>query len=434
MSLLRRLRDALSGSRPAEGPPPGATADREPPVPAPSAPAAGRAPASDRKAPPEPEGAAELRGLEELLRRDRSEPDDEARALAWLDRLAGGASEARALAVVSALAARAPSPKLACRAAERLDARGDEEGALALLEPLAAAPEAPLDGWMLAAEIRERRGDVRGALGLYERIVARDVDYPRARERALRLRELAAGRSRDDGATLAAEGALTRGRYRLVRELGRGGAGAVFLAQDSEMGRQVALKVYHRRGRADRARLLHEARTAASLEHPGVVRVLDVDESLAAIAMELTSGSVRTELGRGRIPLERLGAWMRGTARALRFAHQKGVVHRDVKPSNLLLADADRIVLTDFGIALRAGERPAQAGEGSAGYMAPEQQAGAPAHPAMDVHALGATIRELAGELDAPPPDWLPELALACLRADPAARPPLDQLLHAFDR
>jgi serine/threonine protein kinase len=288
---------------------------------------------------------------------------------------------------------------------------------------------------MLAAEIAERRGDARGALSLYEKIVARDVEYPRARERAARLREREGASRPTEGATLLAEGALSRGRWRLVRELGRGGAGTVFLARDEEVARQVALKIYHRRGRSDRERLLHEARTAASLEHAGVIRVLDVDEGLSAIAMDLLDGgSVRTEMGKGRVPVARVIAWMESVVATLGYVHGRGVVHRDLKPSNMLLR-GDRVVLTDFGVAVAAGQVGSgalPAGEGTLVYMPPEQRAGAPAQPSMDVHALGATLKELLLQADGAIPDALREIAAASMRTDPDARPTVRAIAAAL--
>src|SRR5690606_27254755 len=119
----------------------------------------------------------------------------------------------------------------------------------------------------------------------------------------------------------------------------------------------VALKVYHRRGRADRERLLLEARMATSMEHPGVIRVLDVDETLAAIAMEtIEHGSIRTWLSKGPIRAEWLLPWAESAVEALRYVHARGVVHRDIKPSNLLLRTMERVVLTDFGTAARVEE------------------------------------------------------------------------------
>lgn len=352
--------------------------------------------------------------------------------LSAIDALRDEGREARAIDLARRILLHQPElRRVNQRVAELLASRGDDEEAARLLEPFLEASDAPLDLWMLAAEIAERRGDTVRALALYERIVARDLDYPRARARVRRLREGERAPA-DLGATLMADGALTRGRYRVERELGRGGAGTVFLADDLSLGRKIALKVYHRRGRAERTRLLNETRTAARLEHPGIVRIFDLDESLAAIAMErVLGGSVRGELKKGGIPLARIVRWAQTSADALAYIHAAGVVHRDFKPSNMLLRADDRVVLTDFGVACRAGEQPAAgqgAGEGTLAYMPPEQRAGAPAHPSMDVFAFGTAMNEILDHAATEPPPALRELALSCLRADPKQRPTSDWL------
>lgn len=352
--------------------------------------------------------------------------DDDA-ILAAIDALAQKGREARAIDLARRVLFHHPDRRrVHQRVAELLASRGDDEGAARLLEPFVDRPEATLELWMLAAEIAERRGDSTRALALYERVVARDLDYPRAWARVRRLRE--GDRAPAElGATLMVDGALTRGRYRVTRELGRGGAGTVFLAADLSLGRDVALKVYHRRGRAERTRLIVEGRTAARLEHPGVVRVFDVDESLAAIAMEhVLGGSVRGELKKGRVAPPRVVRWAQTSADALAYIHAAGVVHRDFKPSNMLLRADERVVLTDFGVACRAGEQPAAgqgAGEGTLAYMPSEQRAGAPASGSMDVYAFGASLKEILEHAASEPPHELQELALACMRADPKQRP-----------
>lgn len=352
---------------------------------------------------------------------------DQDAVLAMVEELQSKGREARAIDLARRILVHHPeSMRVHQRVAEILASRGDDEGAAKLLAPFVDATVAPLDLWMLAAEIAERCGDPVRALTLYERVVARDLDYPRARARVRRMRE-GQHQKADLGATLMADGALTRGRYRVERELGRGGAGTVFLADDLALGRKIALKVYHRRGRAERARLLAEARTPAKLEHPGVVRIFDLDESLGAIAMErVPGGSVRGEMQKGAIPPARIQSWFRTAADALAYIYAQGMVHRDFKPSNMLLRADDLVVLTDFGVSCPIGEVPppgSGAGEGTLAYMPQEQRAGAAAHPSMDLYALGASMREVLEHSATEPPARLAEIAGACLRRDPSQRP-----------
>ncbi|MEM9069254.1 MAG: protein kinase, partial [Myxococcota bacterium] len=344
---------------------------------------------------------------------------------------------ARALELARQVLERHSLPVVAMGVAETLAERGDDEGAWALLQPLTVSRDQQLSALMLAAEIAERRGEAGEALALYEKVLARDLDFPRAKERADRLRERADPRRELAGATIATDGALARGRYRVERELGRGGAGTVFAAMDLRMHRRIALKVYHRRGRLERERLLVEARTPAHLEHPGVVRVFDVDPELGSIAMEwVRGGSVRRELGRGTISYTRALRWLQTALEAMDFVHQSGFVHHDIKPSNFLLREDDRVVLTDFGLAMAVGESPmvrAGGGEGTLQYMPPEQREGAPSHPSADVHAYGATLREVVDACDAPSDDWT-ELAAACTRKEPSDRPTVAALRAALSR
>jgi serine/threonine protein kinase len=145
--------------------------------------------------------------------------------------------------------------------------------------------------------------------------------------------------------------------------------------------------------------------------------------------MELVArGSLRTEILRAPMPAERIARITRRIATALVHVRASGWVHRDVKPSNLLLQGDDDIVLTDFGIAAKIGA-PGVAGEGSAGFMPKEQRTGAAAATSMDVHALGVTLLEMLsphGEtLEA-----MLSLGRAATRADPRARPPLERFVE----
>ncbi|WP_053237804.1 serine/threonine-protein kinase [Sandaracinus amylolyticus] len=196
------------------------------------------------------------------------------------------------------------------------------------------------------------------------------------------------------------------GRYRLRERLGGGGMGEVWLAQHPGLGRPVALKLA--RGDAG-ARLANEIDILASLSHPGTVRLVDrgrTEDGRLYCAMEHVAGSTLAEVveREGPMSIARVLYVGRQIARALAEAHAAGIVHRDVKPENVMLssspADPDRVKLIDFGLALRigAGSEPriestrAARIAGSPRYMAPEQRQGASLDARADVFALGAVL------------------------------------------
>ncbi|MEE1819862.1 serine/threonine-protein kinase [Streptomyces sp. SP18ES09] len=226
------------------------------------------------------------------------------------------------------------------------------------------------------------------------------------------------------------------GRYRLDHPLGSGGAADVFEALDLRLRRPVAVKVFRPEG-SGRAGARHgeEARLLARMHHPGVVRLYDTgdDEGLPYLVMELVRGTtLRERLRRtGVTPAQtcRMGADL---ASALDHVHARGVVHRDVKPSNVLLDRTDTPHLSDFGISRRFDE-PSDSGSeaeadgafiGTASYMAPEQALGQDVGPAADVYSLGLVLLEaLKGEAEfggAPL-----EAALAHLHRSPVLPPDL---------
>jgi serine/threonine protein kinase len=244
---------------------------------------------------------------------------------------------------------------------------------------------------------------------------------------------------------------LVAGRYEIVRPLGHGAMALVDLAQDVELGRPVALKrLADNLARDDElhARFLREARLAARLAHPNIVRIYDVgdEDGVPFIAMEYVEGETLAGLLARRGVLEEREAARLGVQlfQALAAAHDAGLVHRDVKPQNLLLRSDGALKLGDFGVAVGlGGTRLTMAGTvlGTAGYLAPEQARGEDVTPAADVYAGGAVLYEmLAGrpprtaaslaELGRPgpiaPPPALPDLVLACLAADPRDRPAAD--------
>ena len=198
-------------------------------------------------------------------------------------------------------------------------------------------------------------------------------------------------------------------RYELVRPLGHGAMATVDLVHDVELDRPVALKRLAENLARDedlRRRFVREARLAARLSHPNVVRIFDVgeDQGRPFIAMEYVEGETLAELlaRRGRLPpaeVARLGVQV---CAALAAAHAAGLVHRDVKPQNLILGRDGVLRLGDFGIAVgHGGTQLTLAGTvlGTAGYLAPEQARGEQVSAAADIYAAGAVLFELlAGE------------------------------------
>ncbi|MFI8829821.1 protein kinase [Streptomyces afghaniensis] len=206
-------------------------------------------------------------------------------------------------------------------------------------------------------------------------------------------------------------GRLLAGRYRVTAQLGRGGMGIVWKAVDEVLGREVAVKELRTYTDAAgpelaglRLRMQREARAAARVRHPGVIAVHDIAEvdGRPLIVMELVDGPSLDDVLRDRGTLDAREAAGIGTAvmDALAAAHRAGVLHRDVKPGNILLDRSGRVVLTDFGIATMddPGDGSAthltRSGElvGSLDYLAPERAQGADPGPASDIWALGATL------------------------------------------
>ncbi len=191
-------------------------------------------------------------------------------------------------------------------------------------------------------------------------------------------------------------------RYALEREVGRGGMGAVWLARDTVLHRPVAMKrIGGLRGEmadTDLARILREARLAAALHHPNVVPVFDLvdDGGEHWLVMEYVDGPTLAASVRERGPLspDQAATILRQLAGALEAAHRAGIVHRDVKPSNVLVTRDGQVKLTDFGIARGHGDVALTTTGllvGSPAYLAPEVVSGATATPASDVWSLGAT-------------------------------------------
>jgi serine/threonine protein kinase len=242
---------------------------------------------------------------------------------------------------------------------------------------------------------------------------------------------------------IAGETEAATGRYTIEEEIGRGGMGIVHRARDAELGRDVALKVL-RTGGFDLARRLHrEARVLASLEHPGMIPVHDVGvlaDGRPFYVMKLVRGQRLDEwAAEGPALAARLRAFER-ICETVAFAHAHGVVHRDLKPGNVMLGEFGEVLVMDWGVAkvladsapdvpvadLPGVETAAGTVLGTAGYMAPEQAAGDPraVDARTDVYALGGVLHFLvagwpptAGALPAGTPRPLAAIIQRCLAA-----------------
>jgi beta-lactam-binding protein with PASTA domain/predicted Ser/Thr protein kinase len=198
---------------------------------------------------------------------------------------------------------------------------------------------------------------------------------------------------------------LFDGRYLIIRKLGSGGMANVYLAHDQELGRRVAIKILDdRHARDDQfvERFRREAQNAAGLSHPSIVSIYDRGEAEGTyyIAMEYVEGRTLKELlvARGPSPLGIAIDYTRQILSALRFAHRNGIVHRDIKPHNVIVDGEGRVKVMDFGIA-RAGaaSQMTEAGSiiGTAQYLSPEQARGAPVDQTSDLYSTGIVLYEL---------------------------------------
>ena len=262
---------------------------------------------------------------------------------------------------------------------------------------------------------------------------------------------------------------IVDGRYRVLSRLGSGGMADVYCAEDTHLGRQVALKVLYRRFAQDAEfveRFKREAQSAAGLTHPNVVNVFDRGEHDGTyyIAMEYLPGRTLKEVigERGALDQEAVIDIGIQILRAASFAHRRGVVHRDFKPHNVMLDDAGNAKVTDFGIARAGASEMTEAGSimGTAQYLSPEQAQGHPATSQSDLYSVGIILYELlTGRLpfdgesavaiavqhlnDQPAPisslrpDVAPELEAAVMRAlakDPGARwADADEFIRALE-
>src|SRR5215207_10140366 len=204
--------------------------------------------------------------------------------------------------------------------------------------------------------------------------------------------------------TAIAPDTLVDGRYRIIRRLGSGGMADVYCAEDTQLGREVALKLLYRRFAEDEEfveRFRREASSAAGLQHPNVVQVFDRGEwdGTYYIAMEFLTGRNLKQVVRDHGPLEPALAvdLTIQILKAARFAHRRGIVHRDIKPHNVIVDDEGRAKVTDFGIARAGASDMTETGSimGTAQYLSPEQAQGHPVDARADLYSIGVVLYEL---------------------------------------
>jgi len=299
-------------------------------------------------------------------------------------------------------------PEIVLDMAEHQKAAGNTEMAIAILQRavlgVALQPHRLGPALALSRHFLEIR-DLENAQAQLDRILA--FDYANSQAQTL-VRELQQARQ-SPSATIPAgrqSGTVSKQpanveRYEIQHELGSGGMGVVYLARDTKLDRDIAIKVLRTTSEEEAEQLRNEAMVAATLNHPGIVTIFDFEEGFDGyfIAMEYVPGETLAKLLKEDRPrIQRfLHSILLQISDALAVAHENRVVHRDLKPANLLLTRENRVKILDFGIATRIGGGDDTGSVcGTPYYMAPEQIRGESPSPATDIYSLGATAYHLA--------------------------------------
>ncbi len=267
----------------------------------------------------------------------------------------------------------------------------------------------------------ERKRQFNKAVSVYETIQKEDPKYKDLESKVELLKQAAQGvvfgsalpggkAGKEGTVVLDASAAMkpTLGRYEIVKELGRGAMGIVYLGKDPKINRTVAIKTMMFDGDVDEAtlkenkeRFFREAESAGGLSHPNIVRIFDAgeDQDMAYIAMELMEGEdLKNYTSKDKLlPVPKVLEYVSKVADALDFAHQQGVFHRDIKPANIMLLKDGTIRVADFGIARIQGSSKTATGTvlGTPSYMSPEQVSGKKIDGRSDIFSLGVSLYEL---------------------------------------
>lgn len=262
----------------------------------------------------------------------------------------------------------------------------------------------------------ERKRQFNKAVAVYEHIAGKDAKYKDIQQKIEALKKAAQGIitgpiGKSKEATLLVEGASiapTLGRYEIVKELGKGAMGIVYLGRDPKINRQVAIKTMRFEDDVDEAaakaikeRFFREAESAGNLSHPNIVKIYDAGEEqdISYIAMELLEGEDLKQFTNKEhlLSVEKTVDYAIKVAEALDYAHAQGIVHRDIKPANIMLLKEGAVRVTDFGIARITASSKTATGTvlGTPSYMSPEQIAGKKVDGRADLFSLGVCLFEL---------------------------------------